>query len=285
MVSLKNIYCSVSFVLLIIGSLFVEQFAVAGEEKPLVVVIASYKNKKWYKKNLDSVFAQKYDNFRVIYTDDASPDGTGKLVRNYLSKRNLDEKCTLVLNPSRVGALANDYRAIHSCTDDEIIVILDGDDWFAHDNVLKIINEAYDSGEVWLTHGKFIRWPEMKVEPLSKAYPPSVIKANNYRTMNCPLPTRTFYAWLFKKIRVEDLTIDGVFFTRTRDAAMMYPMIEMAAERHLFIDDINYVYNTINPISDHREDPKKQLEIDKYIHNVLKPYKRLNSRFDEPSYR
>jgi len=37
----------------------------------------------------------------------------------------------------------------------------------------------------------------------------------------------------------------------TWDMAMMFPMIEMAGERHQFIPDIMYVYNDANNISDH----------------------------------
>ncbi len=48
-------------------------------EKPFVFIIASYNNSEWYKNNLDSVFAQDYENYRIIYIDDASPDGTGHL--------------------------------------------------------------------------------------------------------------------------------------------------------------------------------------------------------------
>jgi glycosyltransferase involved in cell wall biosynthesis len=281
----RFIYCiKPQFILcmLFLFSCFSTASLSAVEEKPMVVVIASYKNKQWYKKNLNSVFSQKYSNYRVIYTDDCSPDGTGNYVSKYLLTKGVMDKCTLIKNEARVGALANDYRAIHSCDDEEIIVILDGDDWFAHDEVLKSINEAYISDQVWLTHGKFIHWPHGYVEPLSKAYPKSVIESNSYRKMNSPLPTRTFYTWLFKKIRVEDLMRDRIFFTRTRDAAMMYPLIEMAAERHVFIDDINYIYNRINSISDCKQDPKLQKEIADYIQYTLPPYKRLIDRFDTP---
>ncbi|MGE0670989.1 MAG: glycosyltransferase, partial [Parachlamydiales bacterium] len=50
------------------------------EEKPMVVVIPSYNNKNWYQRNFDSVFFQKYDNNRVIFIYDSSPDCTGLFV-------------------------------------------------------------------------------------------------------------------------------------------------------------------------------------------------------------
>ena len=48
---------------------------IGAEEKPMVVVIPSYNNIKWYKKNLDSVLNQKYQNFRVILIDDVLTSG------------------------------------------------------------------------------------------------------------------------------------------------------------------------------------------------------------------
>ncbi len=48
----------------------------------------SYKNNhgKNIKKNLNSIFQQKYDNFHVVYIDDASKDGTPDMVRDYAQK-------------------------------------------------------------------------------------------------------------------------------------------------------------------------------------------------------
>ena len=132
-------------------------------ERSIVVVIASYNNKDWYKRNLDSVFSQKYTNYRVIYVDDASPDGTGELVEQYIKEHKQEEKFTLLCNQERLGALANQYTAITSCDDMAIIVILDGDDWFAHDQVLAYMNNVYADTNVWLTYGQFKEYPSNKV--------------------------------------------------------------------------------------------------------------------------
>jgi len=49
------------------------------------------------------------------------------------------------------------------------------------------------------------------------------------------------------------------------DLAFMFPMLEMAQERHCFISDILYVYNNDNPINDHKVDTPLQLSTDRYI--------------------
>ncbi|MES1224459.1 MAG: glycosyltransferase family A protein, partial [Bacteroidota bacterium] len=124
-----------------------------ANEKHLVIGICSYNNKNWYEKNLKSVFSQNYENFRVIYIDDNSPDGTGDLVENYLKVHNLENRVTLIKNKTRKNLGANHYNIIHSSYDDEIIVILDGDDWFAHNNVLQKVNEVYQDDNIWMSFG------------------------------------------------------------------------------------------------------------------------------------
>src|SRR5579872_96758 len=97
---------------LIIASLvFLVSVALCAEQKPLVIVIPSYNNSDWYRKNLDSVFAQDYDNYRIIYIDDCSIDGTYELVRDYIVENGQKERVTLIKNDRRQGALANHYRA------------------------------------------------------------------------------------------------------------------------------------------------------------------------------
>ena len=54
----------------------VDMCAMQNNEKPFVVVIASYNNIKWYKKNLDALIMQNknYSNWRAIYVDDCSTE-------------------------------------------------------------------------------------------------------------------------------------------------------------------------------------------------------------------
>ena len=122
-------------------------------ERRIVIVIASYNNKQWYKRNLDSIFAQEYENYLVIYTDDCSPDGTYELVKSYIKEKGQEHRVILIHNTERRRALANIYTIVHSCKNTDIIAILDGDDWFAHNLVLARVNQEYKDPNVWLTYG------------------------------------------------------------------------------------------------------------------------------------
>jgi glycosyltransferase involved in cell wall biosynthesis len=243
-------------------------------EKPLVVLITSYNNKKWVSKNLTSVFNQLYTNYRTIYIDDASPDETSTLVESLIKKNpSQANRFRLIRNQNRKGGLCNLYEGVWSCRDEEIIVNLDGDDWFASPYVLKTINQAYSTQNIWLTHGTLIEYPK-KALGWSIPIPPKIIEEHAFRTHRCPSHLKTFYTWLFKKIRVEDLKINGEFFPMTWDQAIMFPMLEMAAERHSFLSEILYVYNMSNPINDHKVNATLQRDLEKLIRSKPK-YTRL----------
>jgi len=246
-----------------------------------VIVIPSYNNKNWYKRNLDSVLSQDYAAYRVIYLDDCSPDGTGDLVEQYLSTHDTTNKITLIKNIQRKGALGNLYCAIHSCEDNDIIVTLDGDDWFAHEHVLSILSRVYRDSSVWLTYGQYIDlWGGLGC---CRKIAPQVINQNLYRkTPNTASHLRTFYAWLFKAIKLEDLLYQGTFFPMTWDWAMMYPMLEMSGGRFKFIPNILYIYNTDNPLNDSRTDEPFQIYLSRLIQQK-EPYEPLAEPIVKPS--
>jgi glycosyltransferase involved in cell wall biosynthesis len=247
-------------------------------QRRIVIVIASYNNADWYERNLISVCNQDYDNYRVIYINDCSPDGTGELVRQFLRDHNKESLVELRDNPERRRALRNLYDAIISCDDDEIIALVDGDDALYFPGVLRTINDAYADPEVWLTYGQFICYPS-NAPGFNREIPREVIESNSIRTHN-PQPShlRTFYAKLFKMIDVEDFMYEGDFFPMTYDLAMMLPMMEMAGYHHKFIPDILYIYNDANPINDHKVSKELQQKLDQIIRS-RKPYQKLDSLF------
>ena len=289
------------------GSLFSGQL----EEKPMVVVIPSYQNKRWSSSNIKSVLDQDYNNFRIIYVNDASSDGTGKKVEEVLtryekkgkysfSKSQINNKVgsniqsvsshftgqinrtnaffRLVNNSNRSGALSNVYRSVYSCKDEEIVVVLNGDDWFADNQVLKRLNELYSSEEVWMTYGGSVEYGSDTIS--SHPIPQEVVEHNAFRSGKAPTHLCSFYSWLFKKINTADLLFGGKFFPMASDAAMMYPMIEMAGERHAYIDQISYMHNQANLIGPNKVDPTLRTMLTRAIMD-RQPYERLSDKNDQ----
>ncbi len=230
----------------------------AIEEKPFVVVIPSYNNSRWYEHNLGSVYAQKYENYRVVFIDDASPDGTGELVRRYVQQCGQEHRTTIVQNTERRGALANVYQGIWLCKPYEIVANLDGDDWMFDEHVLERLNREYADPDVWVTYGQFLYYPCGSAGWAAQV-PEEVIATNSFRDNQWTTTAmRTFYAGLFHKIKKEDLLYNGDFYPMAGDLAYMWPILEMAGFHSRFIPDILYVYNLDTPLNDMKKDAALQ---------------------------
>ena len=242
----------------LILSCFILFSNVSANEKAIVVVIPSYNNKDWYQYNLDSVLSQNYHNFRIIYIDDASPDGTGNLVKTYIEKKNQQHRVTLIQNTQREGSLANVYKGVWLCAPNEIVANLDGDDWFNDENVLAKLNQVYADPNVWVTYGQFVYYP-CGTPGWAAQVPPEIIEQNAFRDYNwVTTALRTFYAGLFHKIKIDDLLYNGAFFRMAGDLAYMWPIVEMAGHHSRFIPDVLYVYNVDTPINDGKINPDHQ---------------------------
>lgn len=270
-----------SFLICILGIPFaLSSFELPSENKPIVVVVVSYNNIKWVNKNISSILSQDYPNFRIVYIDDCSNDGTSEAVTEITNAMEMGQKLTLVRNQTRNGALANHYKAVHEyCFDNEIVVCVDGDDWLSNEHVLSTVEYYYATQDVWLTHGSLMEYhldQRNGTIGWSIPVPDSIIKSNDFRSYRCPTHLKTFYAWLFKQIKKEDLMDNGSFFPVTGDQAIMFPMLEMAGERHAFIPEILYIYNLTNPIGDSIVATEKQRSFEHYIRNKKK-YDRLPS--------
>lgn len=262
---------------LIVALFYLPAIQSTPDEKEIIVIIPSYNNAKWCVKNLDSIFEQKYANYTVIYINDNSTDATKTLVEAYKAEKHLENKLTIINNTDRCGALYNVYHVVHSCPDNAIIIIVDGDDWLKHDKVFVKINSAYSDPNVWLTYGSYDCDPPQRKQGCCASIPLDIIRNNNFRGYRwVTTALRTFYAYLFKKIKKEDFLYEGKFFEMAGDLAYMFPMLEMCGDRFKYIPEILYTYNVSNPINDSRKNGKLQGKLDALIRKKEK-YQRLQS--------
>ena len=235
-------------------------------EKELAIVVPTYNNSRWCIKNISSILAQKYENYHVYIIDDSSTDDTFQKLYDYLENHPLNYKVTLRQNTVRRGAMANWYDTISELADHVIVLNIDGDDWLAHDFVFMHVNAVYADKRIWMTYGQFKVWPG-EYKGFCKRHAPRVIRKHNYRYSDwLSSHLRTYYAWLFKEIEVEDFKYDGVFLPTTCDRAMMYPLLEMCAGHYYcFEDEVLYVYNAQNPLADVRRNCALQQKMCGYI--------------------
>ena len=260
-------------VVLVLGSLE------ANLPPHLFVVIPSYNNVRCCEANLESVFFQTYQNWSIYYVNDCSTDGTGDKVERYVAKRGMADKCKIIHNSARVGAMENQYNAIHTADPHSVVVTLDGDDQLSDMYALQTIADAYADPEVWLTYGSFSYEPG-GWKGVCAPLPPEVLTNASIRSYMHWVTSqlRTFYASLFHRIKKEDLMMEGKFFEIACDVGAFLPMIEMASPNHVrYIDRVLYFYNYSNPISDSRR-RELQVATDLYVRR-LPAYKPLVELF------
>jgi glycosyltransferase involved in cell wall biosynthesis len=230
------------------------------------VVIVGQNNGANVAKTLSSVFSQCYENYRVIYIDDASDDGSYDLARDLIYDSSHLGQVTLVRNEERLGHLANIYRAVQICKDEEIVVILQGEDWLAHEWVLQRLNAYYADPDLWLTYGQYRDFPTYELGICQEC------KEMNFRLQ--PFQTshlKTFYAALFKKIREPDFIYGGQFLPAASDLAYMTPMLEMARDHSHFIPEILYICNRESHPKENREE---HLRCERFVRSLI-PYQEL----------
>lgn len=160
------------------------------EHKSFVIVLYSYNEALWCERALRSIFEQDYDHYRVIVIDDGSIDRTEERAKQFILDNNQDEKVILIRNETRLGEVASLYRAVDGCLDREIILPINAKNWLSSPSVLQRFNRAYQNPDVWMSVGQSIEYPSYK---LSDEGPIS------------------YYAALFKQLRLKDLFINGQF--------------------------------------------------------------------------
>lgn len=233
-------------------------------EKRFVILITSYNNEQYCERNLASALNQNYSNFHIIYIDDCSTDNNQRLIKEYLTKNDAHERVNFIKNQQRNLKLANLYQIIHTLNDEDIVIELDGDDYLAHPNVLKIINQYYDRHKALIIYANYENQPKdleqkLRLQHFSYNTPYIVKKLNLFRKYPWIYSgLRTYHAGLFKKINKEDLLckippFEGKFFPVSHDLAMMYPMLEKAHTQIAYIPDKLLIRNIDSSINDFKK--------------------------------
>jgi glycosyltransferase involved in cell wall biosynthesis len=217
------------------------------------IVTTSYNNASFYMDNIKSIASQTYPDWHLYYIDDHSIDETYDLTSSLVKELKIEDKVTLIRNPKRKGSLANTYDIIQTFDPSTVVVLLDGDDMFAHEKVLERVSKAYKDKNIWMTFSQVKKWPMETVEE-NKEGLDLATKDCSFRDREFAAShLRTFYAKLFQLVKKEDLIHKGEFFPVCADMAFLFPMLEMAVKGHFYyIEEPLYLYNISNPINDHK---------------------------------
>ena len=232
------------------------------------IVVPLYNAEKYIGRCLKTIKAQKYENLEVVVVNDVSSDNSKEIVTQEIAGF---DNFHLINTNENGGPLSSLIKGINYLDPEkeDVVVVVDGDDWLATPNVLNTLEEAYLNNNCLMTFGSYIEYPSGKKGKFSRKIPDEVIKNKSYRKSEWMTShLRTFKCKLFRMIREEDLgNFEQKYFKRAGDVAAMFPMLEMAEERALFIDEILYVYNRNNPLNEDKVDHMQQLAVEHEVRN------------------
>lgn len=211
------------------------------------IIIAAYNCDKWIENNLNALLKQKFTDWDAVVLDDCSSDSTPERIKKFtVGHTNIKA----IFNSNRIGALHNQVIGIEHLQpeDEDVIIIIDGDDWLKNENSLSIVAKTYGESDVWMTYGNYEIYPSGKkggtCMPIPPDYNPRISKWIFSHL-------RTFKFFLYKNLSRDDFRFTGtdVFYMTSGDGAIMRPLAEFAGEEHIgFIDKPLLVYNFINPL-------------------------------------
>jgi glycosyltransferase involved in cell wall biosynthesis len=220
-----------------------------------VILIGSYNNEQWVAQNLDSVLSQTYKNFKIIYYNAASTDKTGEIADAYAKK---DSRINVVSSAERhlkSWFLAN-AEHLEDIKDNDIVCVLDGDDFLGNEDVLEYLNAVYNQTDCWMTYGGMIVWnggdstqeafPQNSEAPaevkLHKLYRKDLWRYSHFRTCR---------GFLWKRVNKRDLisSTDGQYMT-LEDLVLMYAFLEMCPADKIFrVDQPIYIWNNSTAVA------------------------------------
>ncbi|MBC7001864.1 glycosyltransferase [Photobacterium sp. BZF1] len=240
-----------------------------------IVISAVYNMSEHLKENIDVLKAQTYANFEVYFGDDLSTDNSCDVIEQNIQG---DDRFRLVRHQQKLYSMGNIAETIKLAqpADDDVIVLIDGDDKLADATALEYLKNTYSNEQCLMTFGSYT--VNGKTGSKCSAYPSIVQKLNLFRyakwranhlktfkyslwkqvnpasltltreevekTLNFYLYTGRIRAWLeCRKIKYEDLvTEDNKYVRRCSDKYITSPLLEMAGERAHYIDKVLYHY-------------------------------------------
>lgn len=225
------------------------------------VVVTGRDCMRWLPAALASIAVQSDPDVDVCVVDDGSSDPRQPA---FVERTCRDHRWRWLLAGERRGALRNQCAAIEALEPEprDVIVFVDGDDRLAHDGALALLRAHYEAADPLMSYGSYTCDPPDPYVTPALAFPEDVVLRNAYRAFTARDDPdavwfnhlRTVTAGLFARLDpATDFTFDdGSWFTVCCDTAVMLPCLEMAAGRHLLVEDVLYVYTRDNPRSDCR---------------------------------
>lgn len=231
-----------------------------GSQRRIVIISPFWNAEHYVSKNILSVACQDYNNYIHILIDDASTDKSHLEVAKTINLLSSNKHNFRVHNNlENRGAIYNQLMAVREYVqDDDIVILLDGDDWLVNNNTLfHYYNDLYDQGYEF-TYGSM--WSVVDNIPLiSQEYPEHVKKNKSYREhlFNWRIPYTHLRTVLGKHIKNLDESKfkdeNNNWMRSGHDNPLFYELIERVDPSKIYCNrEIVCNYNDANPLNDYK---------------------------------
>ena len=240
-------------------------------------VISSFNNEKNIKNNLLSILYQNYKNWKIYYSNDASTDKTDEYFHKIINDYEIQDKVHYTYNKKNMKQSYCKYHNYHIIPDEDIVVILDGDDWLGQSDALNIFHDTYFNHNYLILYSGYKVYYQDKIEKivLGCEYPKKIKEKGLYRQYKGWHFThvKTGFSWLFKKIPVSYFQYKNQWLDRCTDLTEMYAVAELAKEKVGHIKKALCIYNKTNSINYNNSyyndyNSKKRIIIENYVKNL-----------------
>ena len=164
------------------------------------IIIPAYNCQNYLDKCLNSIEIQDYplDLVNVTIIDDNS--------NKPLEIKKHSFTFELIRNNQRMYAGYNRFIKYSKCKDNDIVVFLDGDDWFTDTKCLKVINKIYSNNNIsWsISNHKIFKNNKTKIIPTFINIPLEPLKPKIAHL-------RCGYGYVWNKMTDDDLKVNGEY--------------------------------------------------------------------------
>jgi len=209
-----------------------------------VFLIPAYNCEKEIKQTLMSVFAQSYDDWRIILIDDVSTDNTTKVAKKLVEKFGYSKRTSFVRREEKYGEVRNTIVEVKFLADREVVVRLDAGDWLTDNDTLYYLNQIYKE------HKPAVCWTAQRWAYTSYGISKQMTLQPNQSVYDHPWVSshlKTFRASALKKVNPKNFyDDDGNWIMIACDQAVFLPMMHLAIKENLplvFFPLLCYHYN------------------------------------------
>lgn len=236
---------------------------------------------------LDSIVFQSYSNYICYLWDDGSTDQSQSICNHYINL--YSDIFKYYHSATNLGPAASKYHGLKAIqansSPNDIVLIVDGDDYLIDVNTFQIINDTYLRTKCWFTYGGCVgKWCDQGDD-----LPNDHFRNEKWRYTH----PRSLKASLIPYLTEEEFKINGTWLLKGTDRPLIFSCLELAGHNRVqFINSPLYNYrshpnNTLlkldkDIIKNHiqyvnQQKPKERVE--EKIHIVMCSWKRPHNIF------